>query len=37
MTSDAWLAITHHLAVFGVFAVLVAEWLAGLMARGIGL
>ena len=26
MTTDAWLAITHHLAVFGVFAVLVAEW-----------
>lgn len=26
MTTDAWLAITHHLAVFGVFAVLVVEW-----------
>ena len=26
MTTDAWLAIAHHLAVFGVFAVLVAEW-----------
>ncbi|HYF47099.1 MAG TPA: DUF2214 family protein [Acidimicrobiales bacterium] len=26
MTTDAWLAIAHHLAMFGVFAVLVAEW-----------
>lgn len=26
MTTDAWLAIVHHLAVFGVFAVLVVEW-----------
>lgn len=26
MTTDAWLAIAHHLAVFGVFAVLVVEW-----------
>ena len=26
MTTDAWLAIAHHLAVFGVAAVLVAEW-----------
>jgi len=26
MTTDAWLAIAHHLAVFGVFAVLIAEW-----------
>jgi putative membrane protein len=26
MTTDAWLAIAHHLAIFGVFAVLVAEW-----------
>ena len=26
MTIDAWLAIAHHLAIFGVFAVLVAEW-----------
>jgi uncharacterized membrane protein len=29
MTTDAWLAIAHHLAIFGVFA--------ALMARGIGL
>jgi putative membrane protein len=26
MTTDAWLAIAHHLAVFGVGAVLAAEW-----------
>jgi putative membrane protein len=26
MTTDAWLAVAHHLAVFGVFAVLVVEW-----------
>ena len=26
MTTDAWLAITHHLAVFGIAAVLAAEW-----------
>lgn len=26
MTADAWLAIAHHIAIFGVFAVLVAEW-----------
>lgn len=26
MTTDTWLAIAHHLAIFGVFAVLVAEW-----------
>ena len=26
MSTDAWLAIAHHLAIFGVFAVLVAEW-----------
>ena len=26
MTTDAWLAIAHHLAIFGVFAVLIAEW-----------
>jgi len=26
MTTDAWLAIAHNLAIFGVFAVLVAEW-----------
>jgi putative membrane protein len=26
MTTDAWLAIAHHLAVFGVFAVLMSEW-----------
>jgi putative membrane protein len=25
MTTDAWLAIAHHLAIFGVFAVLVTE------------
>lgn len=26
MTTDAWLAIAHHLAVFGLLAVLAAEW-----------
>ena len=26
MTTDAWLAIGHHLAVFGLLAVLAAEW-----------
>jgi putative membrane protein len=26
MTTDAWLAIIHHLAVFGIAAVLAAEW-----------
>ena len=26
MTVDAWLAIAHHLAVFGLVAVLAAEW-----------
>jgi putative membrane protein len=26
VTTDAWLAIAHHLAVFGVLAVLSAEW-----------
>lgn len=26
MTTDAWLAIAHHLAVFGVAAVIAAEW-----------
>jgi putative membrane protein len=26
MTTDGWLAIAHHLAIFSVFAVLVAEW-----------
>ncbi len=38
MTTDAWLAIAHHLAIFGVFAVLVAEWalvLPGLSADGV--
>jgi putative membrane protein len=38
MTTDAWLAIAHHLAVFGVFGVLVAEWatvVPGLGADGV--
>jgi putative membrane protein len=26
MTTDAWLAIAHHVAVFGLLAVLAAEW-----------
>jgi putative membrane protein len=26
MTTDAWLAIAHHLAVFGLAAVIAAEW-----------
>ena len=26
MTTDAWLAIAHHLAVFGLLAVLAIEW-----------
>jgi putative membrane protein len=26
MTTDAWLAIAHHLAVFGLLAVLAMEW-----------
>jgi putative membrane protein len=33
MTTDAWLAIAHHLAVFGLAAVLAAEW--GLVRRGM--
>lgn len=28
MTTDAWLAIAHHVTVFGTLAVLVAEWAA---------
>lgn len=35
MTTDAWLAIGHHLAVFGILAVLVAEW--ALVRPGMGL
>ncbi|GIU86091.1 MAG: hypothetical protein KatS3mg009_0606 [Acidimicrobiia bacterium] len=34
MTTDAWLAIAHHLAVFGVLAVLATEW--ALVRPGIG-
>ena len=34
MTTDAWLAIGHHLAVFGVLAVLAAEW--ALVRPGLG-
>jgi putative membrane protein len=34
MTTDAWLAIAHHLAVFGVLAVLAIEW--ALVRPGIG-
>jgi uncharacterized membrane protein len=26
MTTDAWLAIAHHLAVYGLLAVLAMEW-----------
>jgi putative membrane protein len=33
MTTDAWLAIAHHLAVFGLAAVLAAEW--GLVRPGM--
>jgi putative membrane protein len=33
MTTDAWLAIAHHLAVFGLAAVLAAEW--ALIRRGM--
>lgn len=33
MTTDAWLAIVHHLAVFGLLAVLAAEW--GLVRPGL--
>jgi len=34
VTTDAWLAIAHHLAIFGVFAVLVSEW--ALVRPGMG-
>ena len=33
MTTDAWLAIAHHVAVFGLAAVLAAEW--GLVRPGM--
>jgi putative membrane protein len=33
MTTDAWLAIAHHLAVFSLVAVLAAEW--ALVRRGM--
>ena len=33
MTTDAWLAIAHHLAVFTLAAVLAAEW--ALVRRGM--
>ena len=33
MTTDAWLAIVHHIAVFGLLAVLAAEW--GLVRPGL--
>ena len=33
MTTDAWLAIAHHLGVFGLLAVLAAEW--GLVRPGL--
>jgi putative membrane protein len=33
MTTDAWLAIAHHVAVFSLAAVLAAEW--GLVRRGM--
>ena len=33
MTTDAWLAIAHHLAVFSLVAVLAAEW--GLVRGGM--
>jgi putative membrane protein len=33
MTTDAWLAIAHHVAVFSLAAVLAAEW--GLVRRGL--
>ena len=40
MTTDTWLAIAHHLAVFGLLAVLAIfpaiPVFAALMARGIG-
>jgi putative membrane protein len=38
VTIDTWLAVAHHLAVFGVLAVLAAEWTLvrpGLSADGI--
>jgi len=38
VNTDAWLAVAHHLAVFGVLAVLSAEWTLvrpGLSADGI--
>ena len=38
MTTDAWLAIAHHLAVFALLAVLAAEWALvrpGLDADGV--
>jgi putative membrane protein len=34
VTIDAWLAIAHHLAVFGLLGVLAAEW--GILRRGLG-
>ncbi len=34
MTTDAWLAIAHHVAAFGLLAVLAAEW--GLVRTGLG-
>jgi putative membrane protein len=39
VSTDAWLAIAHHLAAFGVLAVLAAEWALvrpGLSAAGLG-
>jgi hypothetical protein len=33
MTTDAWLAIAHHLAVFSLAAVIAAEW--PLVRRGM--
>ena len=33
MTTDAWLAIAHHIAVFGLLGVLAAEW--ALVRRGM--
>jgi putative membrane protein len=33
ITTDAWLAIAHHLAVFSLLAVLASEW--GLVRRGM--
>ena len=34
MTTDAWLAVVHHLAVFGLLGVLAVEW--GLVRPGMG-